>query len=627
MQPSEEIKQKLDIVDLLKEYIQLIPSGMNFKARCPFHNEKTPSLMVSQEKQIWRCFGCGEGGDHFTFVQKIEGVDFIEALRILAPKAGVQLKRQDPRVASERNKLLDIMEISRRYYHQLLIKDAKGKSALKYLTDRGLSKDTIEEWQIGYSLDSWDAILNLLKGKGFTEKEILLSGMIVKRDNRPGFYDRFRDRIMFPINDINGNTLAFSARINPEKEAEEKMGKYINSPQTSIYDKSSLLFGLDKAKLEIKKNDYSVIVEGQMDVISTHQAGFKNVVATSGTALTVEQITLLKRYSNNIALAFDMDDAGAMAADRGIREAMKQEMSIKVIEIPNGKDPDECVKENPDDWKKALKESKSMMQYYLDKILDSVDISNIEQKRDAAKRLLTIISRIGDKIEQDYWIKELAYRLDVQDDILREALKGKIQVAPKYNQTPNLQNEPPKEVENKKATKEEILSELLLALVFRFPHLLSYIINNIQIDYLVGEDIKGLYKNIIVYYNNVINSDVSENAQISGFAYTEFKSWLENTENISISENKIANLGNQLNLFDKLVILGDEEYYELREDGVKAELIKLLVQLKRFYVNSRMREVEKLIAHAERERDADLSTKLLEEFRSLSDELRGLNNI
>ena len=306
MQPSEEIKSKLDIVEVIRDYIKLQQAGANWRAQCPFHREKTPSFMVSQERQIWHCFGCGKGGDVFSFVQDIEGLSFVEALRLLAPKAGVTLKRQDPKLVSQRNRLLDIIDLSRRYFHKLLMESPSAKMAREYLAGRGLKTEDLEEWQIGYSPDSWDTILNFLKSRGYKENEIFLAGMVIKGQNRPGFYDRFRGRIMFPINDVNGNTVAFTARVSPEKEKEEKMGKYINSPQTQVYDKSNILFGLDKARMEIKKADKVILVEGQMDAITAYVNDFKCVVASSGTALTEEQVKILKRYTNNLIISYDI---------------------------------------------------------------------------------------------------------------------------------------------------------------------------------------------------------------------------------------------------------------------------------------------------------------------------------
>ncbi|MCD4762066.1 DNA primase, partial [bacterium] len=418
MQPSEEIKAKLDIIDLIREYIPLKAAGVNFRAKCPFHREKTPSFTVSPEKQIYHCFGCGKGGDIFSFIQEIESVDFVGALKILAPKAGVALKRQDPKAASERNRVLDIIDIARRYYSKILIDSNQAKAARQYLKERGLKEEIIDEWQIGFSPDSWDSLSKILLGKGYAEHEIFKAGMNVKNSTSSRFYDRFRGRIMFPINDVNTTTVGFSARVSPEKEAEEKMGKYINSPQTVVYDKSKILFGLDKAKQEIRRSDYAIVVEGQMDVITAHQAGFKNVVASSGTALTAHQVILLKRFTKNIMLAFDMDEAGATASDRGIQEALKQEMNIKVVELKDGKDPDDCIREDKEAWAEAVKTAKPMMQYYFDRTFSGMDLSDIVNRREAASILLNIIVKVGNRIEQDHWLKKLSEKIDVSESIL-----------------------------------------------------------------------------------------------------------------------------------------------------------------------------------------------------------------
>jgi len=619
LQPSDEIKTRLDIVDVIRDYIQLKAAGMNFRARCPFHREKTPSFMVSPEKQIWHCFGCGKGGDIFSFIQEIEGIDFAEALRMLALKAGVTLKRQDPKITSQRNRLLDILELSRKYYHKVLLEADQAKYAREYLKSRGLTEETIEEWQVGYSPNAWESICGFLKQRGFSENEIFLAGMSIKSNNRSGFYDRFRDRIMFPINDINGNTVAFSARVNPHKEAEEKMGKYINSPQTLIYDKSKILFGLDKAKMEIKAQDLAVLVEGQMDVITAHQNGFKNVVASSGTALTQEQTQLLKRFTQNIALAFDMDKAGSMAADRGIREASIAEMNIKVVELPEGKDPDECIKENREIWEKSVEKAKPMMQYNFDKVFFSLDLGKIEDRRKAAQKLLPIIYRIGNSIEQDYWLKVLSEKIDTKENLLRETLKSiSIKDFPKKD----YQNNEKEKAENTRLlSREEKLSELFLAILLKFNSLVEYSINQIQIDQVAGDENRLFYKNLIFYYNNIIN-DVFRSSSLESdeglIDYENYRNWLE-------QENENQKENNQLRLLDKLVILGDEEFYNFQEDQAKKELINITLYLKKNYLISRMREIERLISQSEKDKNLDETKELLEEFKVLSDELKELS--
>ena len=607
MQPSEEIKSRLDIVDVIREYIQLQAAGVNFRAKCPFHREKTPSFVVSPEKQIYHCFGCGEGGDLFSFVMKMEGIEFVEALRLLAPKAGVALKKQNPEAASKRNKILDILELSRRYYHKIFLEEASARNAREYIKKRELSADTIEEWQIGYSPDSWDTVGKLLRAKGYKENEIFVAGLIVKSNKNNRFYDRFRSRIMFPINDINGNTVAFSARVSPEKEATEQMGKYINSPQTPVYDKSKILFGLDKAKLEIKKEDLAIVVEGQMDAISAHQAGFKNVVASSGTALTTEQIQLLKRFSNNIALAFDMDAAGEMATERGIREAMRLEMNIKIIEVPNGKDPDDCIRENPNDWVLAVKNAKSMMEYYFAKTFAGLDMLKLDDKRGAAKILLPIIAGLKNVVEKDHWLKELSNRIDVGEPLLRESITtAKPRVERTYGQKKEAK------IKIQKQAREEKISEYFLALLLKFNSYLDYAINYLQVEQIFGQDNQEFYKNLIIYYNNSVSINLDD-----------YKEWLKNIGDNNGTDTKTIN---QLKLLNKLVILVDEEFSDIDEVGAKSEIISLALALKKQYYLEKMKGVEKLIIEAEKQGDENKVRILMEDFKSFSEEVKELKN-
>ncbi len=652
MNISDEIKSKLDIVEVLRDYIPLKAAGVNFRALCPFHREKDPSLIVSPEKQIWHCFGCQKGGDIFSFVMEMEGISFVEALRLLASKAGVKLRRQDPQLTSQRNRLLDIVELASKYYYRNLTESKQAETIRKYLANRGIKKETITHWRIGYSQDSWDDLIKLLFSKGYKENEIFLAGMSVKKGiGRPevigahaneskvsSFYDRFRARIMFPITDIHGAVVGFSARVNPEKEEEEKMGKptyakasmgkYINSPQTMIYDKSRILFGLDKAKIEIKKHDLAIIVEGQMDVITAHQNGFKNVVASSGTALTEEQVKLLKRYSNNIALAFDMDAAGEIAAERGIKEAMQEELNIKVIELPKDKDPDECIRQDRETWQKCLKQAKSMMQYYFDKTLVDLDLDKVEDRRQAAKVLLPVIAQLGNKIEQDFWLKKLSQIIDVNENSLRETL-AKIVL---FKQGKSYKTEEPLTENDRplsQLNREEILSQLLLSLILKFPNSLEFIINNLHNDHIVGLVNQSLYKNLLIYYNIVIESQekTEEESQIPLIEYQGFKSWLASNQdkNQSGSNNLLA-------LLDQLALQADKDFYEYSQENAKQEIAKITTVLKRNYLSKRIKEITQLITEVEASfsnhlGDNQLDDKLedlMKELKSLTDEIKEL---
>jgi DNA primase len=632
-QPSDEIKSRIDIVDLLREYIPLKPAGINFRAQCPFHSEKTPSFIVSPEKQIWHCFGCGKGGDIFSFIMEMEGISFVEALRALAPKAGVTLKQQNPKILSQRNRLLDILDFSRRYYYKVLIDSPLAKEAREYIKQRGLKNETIDEWQIGYSPDSWDDLFNKLRAEGYKDNEIFLAGMVIKKEaynNQTNnnysnkapdrFYNRFRNRIMFPINDVNSNTVAFSARISPGAEKKDpyaaKMGKYINSPQTMIYDKSKILFGLDKAKMAIKNEKQAIFVEGQMDAITAHQEGYKNVIATSGTALTREQINLIKRYSDNIALAFDSDNAGQLAVDRGAGEAMRAEMNIKVIEVPSGKDPDECIRSNKSLWEKAVKEARPLMEYYFDIIFKDIDLNEVKNKRECAKKALEIISKLSNSIEKDYWLKRLAEKLNIKENILREALGGvKQRSGTEYNEKINIVKE-----EKEMVSREEMLSEILLALLVKFTSLINYSSDLLAIEQVRGQVNKLVYKDLIVYYNKFSDK------QGEPFDYLNFKEWLK--VNYKDSQNKTEDntLEDQLKKIDKLVVLADRDYYDLEEGPGREELVKTIVDLKKSYLFTRKREVETLIVSSEKAGNDEEARNLMEELKNLSDEISELSD-
>jgi DNA primase len=486
------------------------------------------------------------------------------------------------------------------------------------------------KWQIGYSPDTWDSLTHFLKSRGFGENEIFLAGLSVKKEKISGFYDRFRGRIMFPIHDINGNVAGFTARVRPDKEAEEKMGKYINTPATMIYDKSKILFGLDKAKMAIKAEDAVVLVEGQMDAITARQNGFNNVIATSGTALTAEQVNLIKRYSNNLFLSFDMDKAGDLAAERGIAQAMQAEMNIKVIEIKDAKDPDECIKNNPDNWRQAVIDAKPMMQYYFDKTFAKLNLKDYEGQNQAEKILLPVIAKFGSKTEQDFWLKKLSQEVNANENSLREKLaEVKKQSQPNYSIKPLAGV--PQELNQVKPTREQMLSELLLAFVIRFPAHLEYVVNHIGPEDLTGESNQLLYKNLIIYYNKLIDLWTREGGNFElAINYLSLKEWLSNSDNFT--KNSDAKIDGQpdshkcLNLLDRLVLLADKDFYDYSEEKIKAEIINIMATLRVNYLNNRRHEIGKLIGALEKEnissREKNEKLKnLMEEFKSLTEEI------
>lgn len=356
MNPSDEIKQRLDIVDVISESVSLQRAGRNFKAVCPFHVEKTPSFFVFPDRGTWHCFGaCATGGDIFAFVMKKENLDFAGALRLLAERAGISLGRASPAAEeTQRDRLRKANEAAALFFQHALGTQA-GAGALDYMTMRGIDRETAQAFRLGYAPDSWDALREHLKGRGFSEAELLKAGLQVEGER--GLYDRFRHRLVVPICDERGRTVGFGSRILPGEAtsgAESDGPKYLNTPQTPIFDKGAVLYALDRALEHIRRADLAVIVEGYMDVIAAHQHGNTNVVASMGTALTERQLGLLRQLTENIVLAFDPDLAGQAASERGNQIARHLGAEIKVMRLPKGRDPDEIIRADPEEWRRLV---------------------------------------------------------------------------------------------------------------------------------------------------------------------------------------------------------------------------------------------------------------------------------
>lgn len=471
----EEIKQRLNIAEVIAEYIKLTQAGTNFKAKCPFHNEKTPSFMVSPERQFWHCFGCNEGGDIFTFVMKMEGLEFKDALKLLAERAGVKLKTVNYSASGKKGKIMEILKLSKKFYTECL-KIKTGLKAYQYLRDRGLTQESIDNFELGYAPDSWDILSKFLKKKGYSEVEIFDSGLTVKKENG-GYYDRFRGRIMFPINNISGQTIGYSSRIMPGKE--ESQAKYINTPETLVYNKSSVLYGLDKAKMKLRTAKECIMVEGNMDVIASHQAGVDNVVATSGTALTDIQLRIIKRYTDNINFAFDVDAAGIKAAKRGIELAIQEGMNVGIIQVPEGKDPADCVKSDPKLWQDAALKPKKIMEFYFDIVFSKNDRNDVEGKKVIARELIGIIAKIANKIEQSHYLQQLSQRLDVEESILTDMLKDANKTKDRDFNIKKNKNE----FEIKKLnqnTREAQLQERLMGFIVLYPQYFKTIFPDLE---------------------------------------------------------------------------------------------------------------------------------------------------
>ena len=457
--PVQQIKERLSIEEIVSSYIKLEKAGANFKAKCPFHNEKTPSFFVSPDRGTYYCFGCGASGDIFSFIEEFEGLDFKGALKILAERAGIPLVQYSKEKEGEKEKLYRAMEEATKFFEKNL---AENKKILEYLKSRGLEEKTIGDFKIGFSLLDWRTLFEYLKSKGFSDKEIELAGLVKKTEK--GFYDRFRGRIMFPISDSSGRIIAFSGRIF---EDDGKSAKYLNSPDTPIFSKSAVLYGLDKAKESIRKNNFSILVEGQMDLILSHQAGFRNTVATSGTALSdatvskenvVSNLGLLRRLSGNIILAFDADRAGFNASSRAGKIALSFGMDVKVVSMSEGIDPASLISQDGTDaWRTAIRNSKHIIEFLLDKILNSHKEDMRKVGREIREKILPYVDSIESAIEKSHFIKIISNKSGIAENALLEDLK-KVQSELKF-ETEEIRTA--KENVEKKMRKDPIERRLL----------------------------------------------------------------------------------------------------------------------------------------------------------------------
>lgn len=416
----EDIKSKVNIVDVVGDYLQLKRAGVNYKARCPFHEEKTPSFYVTPSRQIWHCFGCGLGGDVIEFVKRVEGIEFPEALERLATRAGVELTRRAPGAAQgEHNRLYGLHEEVSAFYHEQLLRSPAAEQARQYVKSRKLTVTTVKQWHIGYAPDSWEAATDFLSKRGFTAKELVSSGISVRRENGR-IYDRFRDRVMFPIIDHRGRTVGFTGRIiRPQEGA----GKYINSPETPIYSKGRVIFGLYQARQDIRKQGKAVLVEGNLDVIKSHQAEVKNVVGTSGTALTENQLTLLRPLTEELIFAFDSDEAGSRAARSATDPAVAVGFTVRVVEPVVGfKDADEIIDRDPNIWKQAIESARDYLDFYFQRIFGTINNTDAIGKKRATAEFLSLLSRNPDKIVIGHYVHRIAERLGVRDLAVAEVL-------------------------------------------------------------------------------------------------------------------------------------------------------------------------------------------------------------
>lgn len=414
-----EIKSKLAIQDVIGGYVKLTRAGKSLRGLCPFHKEKTPSFHVSPDRGTYHCFGCGLGGDMFSFIEKIEGVDFKGALKILAEKAGVEIEYQGASSRENRSRaerLREAMTKAAQFYVQQLVQGGEGYA---YATKRGLTDETIKEWDIGFAPESWRALLEILALEGFKTEEIAAVGLIKEADGKPGtWYDRFRNRLMFPIRDTVGRVVAFTGRTL----AQDEQAKYLNSPETDLYHKSDILFAMDKAKDAIRVRGFTLLMEGQMDTLHAHQAGFANTVALSGTALSEKHLTLLKRYSDNLMLCLDADSAGLAATAKSAILALKHGLRVKAVRLPSGKDPADLITEDAKEFTTRVKDALPVVEFFL-AVLSEREKDPHRLVTTAERIVLPLIAAIQSPMEREHFSSVTGRALGLSAEAIKEALK------------------------------------------------------------------------------------------------------------------------------------------------------------------------------------------------------------
>lgn len=591
---TQAIKDKIDIVDFIGEYVQLKPAGVNHKGLCPFHREKSPSFMVSRERQTWHCFGCSKGGDVFSFLQEIENMEFVEALRFLANRAGVVIDTFKTDIdKSQKNRLKELNKEAARFFHNVLLKLPASQKAREYVQTRGLLAETIEAWNIGFIPDQWDLLTQYLLKKGFAIDDLVASGLTIKREGADtrsgrGFYDRFRGRIMFPIWDIYGDVVGFTGRVLVETETSG--GKYVNTPQTLVYDKSRVVFGLNFAKQEIKTHDRIVVVEGQMDVIACHQAGMKYVIATSGTAFTEEQIALLKRYSSTMLIAFDADAAGQAAAKRGIDLAREAGMRVKIITIPDGagKDPDECIKKDKQVWLDSVEKARDIMEWYFEGALKGKNKNDPYERQKIADVLVGEIIKNPYPLERDFWLHELSSQLGVSIDVLKEQVevsKRKKILKPGHMQAAVVAEEKSPVKHFTPETRVDKLLERLILLFLRFP--------------------KSVDAKALALPTELVQSSVF--APIYEFLRIEYT-----TSNVfDITEIRRHCDPNLKEYFEILLLRAEQEFFDYKESEAIIDIQAVIDQILLEEKKERRRLLQEQINAAEKKGDRDEIQRLM----------------
>lgn len=578
----DEIKRKIDIVEMINGYTALKKSGRNYKALCPFHNEKTPSFMVSPDRQIFKCFGCSEGGDVFAFYQKVEGVEFGEALKTLAERTGVKLADyKETGVQKQKETYLKLHDLAASFYHYILTQHKIGERALKYLQARGVNQKSIKDFKLGFAPNKTKALLDFLTKKGYGVGDAVVAGLALTSSGQPR--DRFWGRIMFPIFDTQDRVIAFSGRSLGDTEP-----KYLNSPETPIFNKSRSIYGINLAKQAIKKVKGAVLVEGNLDVISSHQVGVGNTVAPLGTALTGFQVEMIKRWAENLIVAFDTDLAGDAAAKRGIELAETAGLNTRVAHLIQGKDPDEIIKKNPLEWKKAIEEAEPVYDFYINAALKRFDGATAEGKKRVAAAVLPELSRIDDEIMKAHYLQILSSKLGVDEEVLRRSIQ-------KYEgSTPKLADV--------KEVLEKPLSEKGRLLIEKY--LLSLVIQSGNLPEEVSEKL-------------IEDSNISQ-------VFLKVRDFIQDEGRFKVKTFIRSLPAALLPTFDELLLHEIDEDLLADEEKIFKEVAYCVGRLKELNLRTKLKDLSVAIKQAESAGNPEKVLHLSEKFRDLS---KILNNL
>lgn len=572
--PVDQIKSKIDIVEFISGYLTLKKVGGNYRSLCPFHKEKTPSFYVSPERQIWHCFGCNLGGDAIKFLMQMENYNFYEALEVLAKKLGLEIKKIDKALLSQKKEVLDALLLSAKFFIKNLF-DKKNLNVLDYLVkERGLKKDTILKFKIGYSPSSFDQLKNFLISRGFSQGVLIASGLAIKNEQGK-LFDRFRNRIMFPIFDLQDNVIGFSGRIFEPREKKEKieeLSKYVNSPNTIVYNKSQAIYLINFAKNKIKEKNSAIIVEGNMDGVLSQQAGVENAVASSGSSLTIEHLKIIRRYTDKINFAFDNDEAGYSALKKSIIEALSLGFEVYVIDYPE-KDPGALIQKNPLLWQKATQSPKLWLDELIKKTQKLFPPTSPHNKKLFAGEVLPYIKAIKNPIERGEWLKNLSQILKIDEVHLYEAIK-EIKRKAIFDQAQEL--EKPKSLAFK-----DLLEEYILLLYLKYPKEINDSILGVEESLFDNQNFKSILSRI---KKNIEEKNIFDFAPASG----------EQNESTSY-------------LFIK------KDFLNLNNSKTKEEFEKTLIKLKKEKTLNELKELETKILELDEKKQGSQLAEILNE--------------